>query len=227
MNYLNRIIIIIILATFTFSSYLNYRLSAEVLAGIKESYESFFCYSGQNKSDESKIYDELNRFNKYSKASLISFIFTLLAFFVISLILLNVNIQDKFIDYQKWWFPFALIIISWIQVITVYILFSLWGDNFFYHCFIDQAYIFSGYGFDNPGRLFRWGWRIKNLLLISSYFFYRKNQKMKVKKFNSLFVYIFFIDLVLGNLIVLILHDDIDHLNPFFDIEFNPAVGPL
>ncbi len=53
--------------------------------------------------------------------------------------------------------------------------------------------------------------------------FYKINRKIGIEKLSSLFVIIFIIDLTIGNLVVSILHDSIDYLNPFWD--FGPVVG--
>lgn len=226
MKLLSRIIVIIILSAITFSVFLNYRLSYEVRAGVIESYEDFFCFDYDNFGIERiidpKIDYELNRFTKYLDNSRKIFFFVLFISVLITIVLL---MKMKFLDivneYQKWWLPFSLIIISWMLIIMVYIIFHWWSEIFFYNCFNNSAHIFSGYGFENPGSLFRLAWRTKNLLLIASFIFYIINRKIGIKKLSSLFVIIFIIDLTIGNLVVSVLHDSIDYLNPFWDF------GPL
>ncbi len=172
MKLLSRIIVIIILSAITFSAFLNYRLSYEVRSGVIKSYEKFDCFYvstlDKTRIVELKIDYELNRFTKYRDNSQKIYFFVLFTTVIITIFLL---IKMKFLtivnEYQKWWLPFSLIIISWMLIIMVYIIFHWWSEIFFYNCFYNNAHIFSGYGFENPGSLFRLAWRTKNLLLIA------------------------------------------------------------
>lgn len=152
---------------------------------------------------------DIDKFDRLNKISFSLFIALLMTVVLTGFILV---IKRNKITLNAPGTPLFMLIISWSVIIASYFVFDYWEQQK-----IGSGDLFSGYGF-NPTIYFSIIWISKNIFTGLSFYLNRKNETAKN---YHLLKGLCITDLVLGNLIILFVHDSVADCYPILDLRMS------